>query len=120
MLAHLPSDVTLKIEQAVRLVREDKFQDAYYIVSEIEEDHYDVIEQFEELRRLRRDVRELENSLDLLHDIDSWSLVTNEDNIATFSRGSGSEFFVRGEMTMNQPVFPVMALFSEIDLIPQW
>lgn len=120
MLSSLPSSVKAKLEEAVRLIYLDKLQEAYFIVNEIEEEYSDVIEQVEEIRRLKRDVRDLERSLDLLHDFDNWSVVTNEDNIATFSRGSGSEFFVRGEMTMEQPVFPAMALFSEIDLIPQW
>jgi hypothetical protein len=59
-------------------------------------------------------------SLHLLGSFDEWALVREEDDIATFSRGAGTEFFVRAEMILKSSMFPVMALFSECDLFDKW
>ena len=73
-----------------------------------------------EVALLKGDIALAMQSLELLSDLDSWELVNDTEEIATFYRGSGTEFFVRAEMIMNQPMFPALALFSEIDLLSSW
>ena len=56
----------------------------------------------------------------MLADLDSWELIKDEDDIATFSKGSSNEFIVRAEMIVESSIFPILSLFSEIDLISSW
>jgi hypothetical protein len=58
--------------------------------------------------------------MELLSDLVSWTQVHQDNSIATFSKGSGNEFFVRAELQMHQPMYPLFALFSEVDLFPEW
>jgi hypothetical protein len=69
---------------------------------------------------LRKDIDLVEKSLQLIGSFDDWNLVAEADDIATFSKGAGTEFFVRAEMILDVPIFPVLALFSEVDLYPDW
>ena len=59
-------------------------------------------------------------SLEWLADFTSWDLVREEGDIAIFTRGSDSRFYLRCEMLMQQPIFPLLSVFSEIDLLPTW
>lgn len=52
----------------------------------------------------------------MLSDYESWTPVREEAGIATFCKGDGAEYFVRAEMMVGQGIFPVTALFSEVDL----
>ncbi len=68
-----------------------------------------------------KDILESANeALELLADMDSWSLINDEDDIATFSQGSDVNFIVRAEMLVDCAIFPILSLFSEIDLVPSW
>ena len=56
----------------------------------------------------------------LLTDIDSFTLVREKNDIATYYKGSGDDFFLRAELKINAPIFHVLALFSEVDLYGTW
>jgi hypothetical protein len=43
-----------------------------------------------------------------------------ENDIGTFYKGSGNGFFIRAELILHTPLFPVLALFSEVDLFKNW
>ena len=53
-----------------------------------------------------------------LGDLNSWKLVYEENEIATFSKGGGKDFYIRAELVMHCHLFPACALFSEVDLFP--
>jgi len=36
------------------------------------------------------------------------------------SKGSGNQFLTRATVLINSPIFPVLSLLSEIDLVPTW
>ena len=55
-----------------------------------------------------------------LGDLDSYRCVYENDDIATFYKGSGNNCLLRAEMVMNLPLFPITALFSEVDLYHTW
>lgn len=74
----------------------------------------------EEVALLKADIEGAQQALALLGDLESWEMVNDTEEIATFYKGSGDEFFIRGEMIMEQPIFPALALFSEIDLLTTW
>ena len=42
----------------------------------------------------------------ILEDLNSWNLVYEENDVATFSKGGGSDFFLRGEVVMHNGLFP--------------
>lgn len=73
-----------------------------------------------EIALLREDMTLAVQCMEMLSDIVSWTPVYNDSAISTFSKGSGNEFFVRAELEMHQPLFPLFALFSEVDLFPEW
>ena len=58
--------------------------------------------------------------LSLLGDMDAWHLIKQSEDIATFTRTNSTEFMVRAEMLLHHPVFPVLALFSECQLLHEW
>ena len=47
-------------------------------------------------------------------------MVKQTDDIATFAKGSSTEFIIRAEMIANSPMLPVLALFSEAQLLKEW
>ena len=69
-----------------------------------------------EVRVAKRNLRDAQTCLDMLSDYESWTPVREENGIATFCKGDGEEYFVRAEMMVGQGLFPVTALFSEVDL----
>jgi hypothetical protein len=79
-----------------------------------------VIAAHPELAILAEDYRIGLRVCDLITDVDGWNRVSNKDHISTFCRGKGKEFFVRAEMEVDAQIFPVLALFSEVDLFTQW
>jgi hypothetical protein len=58
----------------------------------------------------------------MLSDFDSWNLVAEAKDIATFYKTDEStgNVLIRAEMLLYTDIFPVLALFSEIDLFPTW
>jgi hypothetical protein len=108
-----------KIQHIVDQIYADNIQEAYIDILAIEETLPECSEIYE-FSRVKRDADDLQLALEMLGDLESWEQVDDSNGIQTYSKGSGDEFFVRGEMTMEAPVFPILALFSEIDLIPTW
>jgi hypothetical protein len=74
----------------------------------------------EELRVLRQDVVYANSCLAMLADFDAWEMVREEDDIAIFTKGSTNEFLIRSEMLMPHSAFSLLAVFSEVDLLPTW
>ena len=68
---------------------------------------------------VRSNVGSADKCLQMLSDYDSWTLLRDEQGIQTWSQKADGDFFVRAEMTLHKPVFPVLALFSEVDLLRQ-
>ena len=52
--------------------------------------------------------------------MDEWELIKQSEDIATFTKTNTTQFMVRAEMLLNHPVFPVLALFSECQLLHEW
>jgi len=73
-----------------------------------------------EIAAVKDTLESANEALELLADMDSWSLINDEDDIATFSQGSDVNFIVRAEMLVDCAIFPILSLFSEIDLVPSW
>ena len=72
-----------------------------------------------EAKTVRLNVTSADKCLQMLSDYDSWTLLRDENSIQTWSQEANGDFFVRAEMTIHKPVFPVLALFSEVDLLKQ-
>lgn len=72
-----------------------------------------------EAKTVRQNVTSADKCLQMLSDYDSWTLLRDENSIQTWSQEANGDFFVRAEMTIHKPVFPVLALFSEVDLLKQ-
>jgi hypothetical protein len=73
-----------------------------------------------EISLLCQDMETAGQCLEMLSEIVTWSPVFNDNAISTFSKGSGNEFFVRAELQMHEPLFPLFSLFCEVDLFPEW
>ena len=73
-----------------------------------------------ELSVLRHDVGYANRCLEMLADFDAWEMVREEDDIAIFTKGSATEFLIRSEMLMSHSPFSLLAVFSEVDLLPTW
>jgi hypothetical protein len=108
-----------KLQHIVDQIYADNIQEAYIDVLTIEETLPGCSEIYE-LSRVKQDAEDIQLAVDMLGDLASWDQVDDSNGIQTYSKGSGDEFFVRGEMVMEAPIFPILALFSEIDLIPTW
>jgi hypothetical protein len=75
---------------------------------------------YPEVEVVQADLALADECLTLLADLDSWTLVKQTDNIATFTKGSSTEFIVRGEMLVDCSMLPILALFSEVQLLKDW
>jgi START domain len=58
--------------------------------------------------------------LELLGDMNGWDPCKQSEDIATFTKNTDGEFLVRAEMLLKHPIFPVLALFSECELLHEW
>jgi len=76
------------------------------------------IEAMHEVQVLKDDLEYGDRCLEMLYSLDSWERVRDEGNIVTYCKGAGDSFMVACEMTVEQPIFPILALFCEIDLLP--
>lgn len=74
----------------------------------------------EEFKIIKNTVTKVDKLLAELGDLDSWRLVYEEGEIATFYKGTGQNFLMRAELLLEAPLFPVLALFSEVDLYHNW
>jgi hypothetical protein len=49
---------------------------------------------------IRRDISDVDRLLKMLDDFDSWNLVTEADDIATFYKYDGNNVMIRAEMLL--------------------
>jgi hypothetical protein len=114
------------IQEIKDLFYKDKLPQAYKKLRQLEEEFKDdpnfkaLVDQTEELFILREDIKEADKCLELLADLDTWELVKETDNIAIFSKTSARDFLVRAELLIETPFFPVLSVFNEIELLPEW
>jgi hypothetical protein len=114
------------VEGIKELFYKDKLQEAFRRLRELEAElasspaSLSQLNAIEEIKVLREDLREADRCLELLADLDSWSVVKDTENIAIFSKKSDSDFIIRAEMLLDQPMFPVLSICNEIDLLPSW
>lgn len=119
-LEQLDEESLTKSEQIVEQIYADNLQEAYFDLLLLEEKYPQISDHIYEFARIKQDADDIQEGLDMLADNDTWEIVDDSEGIKTYSKGSGNEFFVKGEMHLHTPVFPILALFSEIDLIPTW
>mmetsp|Transcript_19528 Transcript_19528/g.35709 ORF Transcript_19528/g.35709 Transcript_19528/m.35709 type:complete len:282 (-) Transcript_19528:1212-2057(-) len=111
------------VDRIKALIYSDDLVQAYEVVEAVLEQNIinrEKLMSVPEIALLWDDMEMAGQCMEMLSDIVSWTPVYNDDAIATFFKGSGNEFFVRAEMQMHQPLFPLIALFSEVDLLSQW
>ena len=72
------------------------------------------------MKIIRNTIGHVDSCLKELGDLDSFRCVYENDDIATFYKGSGSNCLLRAEMVINLPLFPITALFSEVDMYHTW
>ena len=114
------------IQEIKDLFYRDRLPEAYKKLRDLESQYgrntefQTLISNCEEISVLREDLLEADRCLEHLADLDSWTLVKELDNLAIFSKKSQKDFIVRAELLIETPVFPVMAVFNEIDLLPEW
>lgn len=113
----------------------DKFKAAFYtddyttltsLIDEIDElesqnaEYRLIIQNTPEISILRKDMQALSDVLVYLYENSDWTTVKCENGISIYSRSSEDDLFVKCEMTIEAPIFQVLALISEIDLLPTW
>jgi len=115
-----------KLEVLKELFYEEKIEKAFELVSQLSvesksnENLKAKLECCEEFQVLLEDMHLKSECKEMLSEVSTWTEVCNSDNIRTYSKGSGKNFMVRGEMYMDQPMLPTLALFSETDLLGTW
>lgn len=114
------------IQEIKDLFYADKLQEAYKKLRDLESVHSSdpeyltALSQNEEISILREDLLEADRCLELLGDLDSWVSVKETENVAIFTKRSENDFIVRAEMLLDQPIFPILSVCNEIDLLPDW
>ena len=95
----------------------DYLVDAYELyqtaVTTLSEEEVQEIESSLEVQVLKDDLEYGDRCLDMLYSLDTWERVRDEGNIVTYCKGSGEGFMVACEMTVEQSIFPILALFCE-------
>lgn len=104
------------------LFNNDYLVDAYELyqtaVASLSAEDVAEIEARSEVQVLKDDLEYGDQCLEMLFSLESWERVRDEGNIVTYCKGAGDGFMVACEMTVEQPIFPILALFCEIDLLP--
>lgn len=114
------------IQEIKDLFYADKLPEAYKKLRDLESsrsgdaEFLNLLNSVEEISILREDLLEADRCLELLGDLDSWTSVKETENIAIFSKRSENDFIVRAEMLLDQPIFPILSVCNEIDLLPEW
>lgn len=78
----------------------------------------ELLDELPETQLLLQDMPFADRCLGLLDEMSSWKKVRDEAGIATFCHGSGDSFMIGVTAILPQPVFPVLALCAEVDLLP--
>lgn len=113
-------DTAAKVSLILQEIYADEFHEAYIDLQELEEHVPAIAEEVSEFRQVKQEAEDIKLALDMVSDLDSWDLVDDANGIQTYSKGSGNEFLARGEITISTSIFPILALFSEVDLVPTW
>ncbi|OMJ65753.1 hypothetical protein SteCoe_37673 [Stentor coeruleus] len=108
------------ISEIQSLFQQERLRDAGSVIKRFEEDFPEEAKENELARIIKQDLSLADQCLHLLGDMDDWTLVKQSENIATFTKGNSSDFMVRAEMTMKHSIFPILALFSECQLLNEW
>lgn len=113
----------------------DRFKSAFYsddytsltsLMDELEqlqsesEEASSYLSQVPEISIFRKDMQVLSEILNYLYETSDWAPVKIEDGISIFSRSCDDNLYVKCEMTLEAPMFQVLALISEVDLLPTW
>jgi hypothetical protein len=106
-----------KLSQIKDLFKDERLAQAYSLINEVGD--YNP-QDAPEIDVIKADMSLADECLSLLADLESWELVKQSEDIATFSKGSSSEFIVRSEMLVNSPMLNILALFSEVHLLKTW
>lgn len=118
-----------KVEEIKQLFREDRLIIAHekltqlgriYIENTLSEEQKQSLLQMPEIEAIKEDLRLANILLEHLADLDSWEMVCQEGDIATFSNTTTTELVIRGEMLLHQPMTPLLSLFCEVDLLKDW
>lgn len=124
-------EAAAQLQEVLRLFKSDFLAESFTALTKLGTTHVEAmladdpaaletVNAITEVAALRADIELANQSLEWLADFTSWDLVREEGDIAIFTRAGGQHFYVRCEMLMQQPIFPLLAVFSEIDLLPTW
>lgn len=69
---------------------------------------------------IKQDLSHANDCLEQLGDMDDWNICKQSEDIATFTKGTNASFMVRAEMLLKHPIFPILSLFSECQLLHNW
>ena len=106
-----------KLAEIRELFKDERLTQASKLIQELGE--YSASE-IPEIDIIKEDISLANDCLTLLADLESWTLVKQTEEIATFYKGSDSEFIVRSEMLVNAPMLNILAIFSEVHLLKTW
>ena len=107
-----------KLEEIKSLFRDERLKQAHDLITQLEPS--DPQSTIPEINIIKEDLLLANECLELLADLDSWEIVKQTGDIATFAKGSSTEFIVRAEMIANSPMLPILAIFSEVQLLKDW
>lgn len=99
------------------LFRDERLAQAHKLILELED--YSEAEN-PEIEVIKADISLANECLELLADLESWTSVKQTEDIATFCKGSDSEFIVRSEMLIDCPILNILVIFSEVQLLKTW
>lgn len=78
------------------------------------------LQSIEEIAVLKFEIEETNRALGMLADHSVWTPRGENDHAATFSKNLENKFYVRCEVIVEEGLFPVLAIFSESDLLGTW
>lgn len=78
------------------------------------------LQSIEEVAVLKYEMEETNRALGMLSDYSAWTPRGENDHAATFSKNLENKFYVRSEVIVEEALFPVLAIFSESDLLGSW
>ena len=72
-----------------------------------------------EMAKLQEDMEFIHRAQDLLR-CPEWSPVRSDDGITVECKGASADFFCKVSTVLDSPLFPVLSVVGEIELLPQW
>jgi len=83
-------------------------------------DKFQSLQSVEEVSVLKFEIEETNRALGMLADHSVWTPRGENAHAATFSKNLENKFYVRCEVIVEESLFPVLAIFSESDLLGTW